>query len=625
MRRSFRIEAGARPRLLHPALIVLAAWLHVACVGRPIVGPAPRDAGSDLSLDLPVGADDAADGDAADDAADDAAVDVPRVRGGGGFDPRVHGFSFANYDNVGVMANLTATEMVRLFGARPARRPTGARACSPPSPANGWTRPTGRWASGTARGWRPSRRSSSRGRWRCRRFSPARAAPPPSCAPRRSKSAKLALWWATQVVPELIVEDCTPAAQTLATLERSLRANSGEAYSLAMWTLVGSEFEGGHAMTPVAVERPGVNQAEVLLYDNNFPGETRRLRYTDVAAGAWTYRTSQNPDAAAADYTGNDRDNPVCLRQINARLAQPARCLFCDNYASPTMVMNDPGGRGLRAPQDLASAPAVAAPALRARAGSASARNRRRIGSALRVSLADAAGRTMGDTGAGDGGIPGARTIRLTSLDPGAVRAEPHYVFPEGAPVRMAIRNDSADPTMMETLDAQFFGPGYALSVEGIDLPPGQTDFVTLAPVGAGLLYETRQRDSAEVVVAITLPGADYRFRLRTFGHDGGEVIGVAVDTRAQVLEFYFVGAATDMHTFGLVVERVTTAGVEAFEHTSETEPGGTFLQLYYGDWRGDGQAIALGHDRNDDGAPDTMEMLPDEGADAGAPMDGGH
>jgi len=624
MRRSFRIEAGARPRLLHPALIVLAAWLHVACVGRPIVGPAPRDAGSDLSLDLPVGANDAADGDAADDAADDAAVDVPRVRGGGGFDPRVHGFSFANYDNVGVMANLTATEMVRLFG-RAACAPADRGACVLTPVAREWMDETNRaMGIGHCEGMASLATLFQQGAVEVSTFQPGASS---ASALMRSAALEreLALWWATQVVPELIVEDCTPAAQTLATLERSLRANSGEAYSLAMWTLVGSEFEGGHAMTPVAVERPGVNQAEVLLYDNNFPGETRRLRYTDVAAGAWTYRTSQNPDAAAADYTGNDRDNPVCLRQINARLAQPARCLFCDNYASPTMVMNDPGGRGLRAPQDLASAPAVAAPALRARAGSASARNRRRIGSALRVSLADAAGRTMGDTGAGDGGIPGARTIRLTSLDPGAVRAEPHYVFPEGAPVRMAIRNDSADPTMMETLDAQFFGPGYALSVEGIDLPPGQTDFVTLAPVGAGLLYETRQRDSAEVVVAITLPGADYRFRLRTFGHDGGEVIGVAVDTRAQVLEFYFVGAATDMHTFGLVVERVTTAGVEAFEHTSETEPGGTFLQLYYGDWRGDGQAIALGHDRNDDGAPDTMEMLPDEGADAGAPMDGGH
>lgn len=618
MRRDPRPAVGASPH--HALLLALAAWLHVACVGRSIVGPDPRDAGSDLALDLPVGADDAADG----DAADDAAPDVPRVRGGGGFDPHVHGFSFANYDNVGVRDNLTAVEMVRLFG-RAACEPADRGACVLNPVAREWMDKTNQeMGIGHCEGMAALATLFHQGAVEVSTFQPG-AARASDLGRSAALERELALWWATQVVPELLVEACPPAAQMLATLERSLQDNSGEAYSLALWTLVNNEFEGGHAMTPVAVERQGANQAEVLLYDNNFPGETRRLRYTDLATGAWTYRASQNPDAAAADYAGNDRDNPVCLRQLNARLAQPARCLFCADYASPTMVMNDPGGRGLRAPQDLASAPAVVTPALRARAGSTTTRNNRRIGSALRVSLADAAGRTMGDTGAVDGGIPGARAIRLTSLDPGAVRAEPHYVFPEGAPLRMAIRNDSADPTMMETLDAQFFGPGYAFSVEGIDLPPGQADFVTLAPVGAGLLYETRQRDSAEVVVAITPPGADYRFRLRTFGHEGGEVIGVAIDTRAQVLEFYFVGAATDMHTFGLVVERVTTSGVETFEHTSETEAGGTFLQLYYGDWRGDGQPIALGHDRNDDGAPDMMEMLPDEGADAGAPMDGGH
>ena len=287
--------------------------------------------------------------------------------------------------------------------------------------------------------------------------------------------------------------------------------------------------------------------------------------------------------------------------------------------------MNDPGGRVLRAPENIMGAATMTVANAAARTGGVVARMRARLGSLLRVTLTDNVGRTMNGTGGGaDGGIPGARAIRLTSIEPGDVRVEPRYVFPEGAPVRVTVQNASADPTMMESLDAQFFGPGYALSVEGIDLPPGQSDLITLAPVGAGMLYQTSRAESADVVVAVTLEGADLRFRLRTSEHAGGETIGVALDTNHRVLEFYFVGAATEMHTFSLYVERTSPSGVEVFEHASEVEPGGSFFQLYYGDWAGDGHPIPLGRDTNDDGTPEMMEMLPDEGSDAGAATDAG-
>jgi hypothetical protein len=277
----------------------------------------------------------------------------------------------------------------------------------------------------------------------------------------------------------------------------------------------------------------------------------------------------------------------------------------------------------LRAPENIMGAATMTVPVMSIRTGATQRRNNRSTGS-LRVLLSDNAGRTMNDTGA-DGGIPGARAIRLTSINPGDVRVEPRYVFPEGVPVRMTLQNMSADPAMMELLDAQFFGPGYALSVEGIDLPPGQSDFITLAPVGAGMLYQTSRSESADVVVAVNLEGADLRFTLRTPGHPSGETIGVALDTNHRVLEFYFVSAATEMHTFSLLVERSTSDGTEAFETFNEAEPGGSFFQLYYGDWAGDGHPIPLGQDTNDDGTPERMMMLPDEGADAGVAMDAGH
>ena len=591
----------------------LVMWLGAACVGRSVTGVVPGDATTDLGLtDASVG--------------ERPSGDVPRVPGGGGFDPRAHGFSFANYNNAAA-TNLTPAEMMRLFG-RSVCEPSDAGACALTPVAQEWMDEQNRSMDiGHCEGMATLATLLHQGTFPVADFQPgATNAFALTRSPRLER--EIALWWTTQTVSDLLTEDCPPAAQTVEALERSFRQGSGEAYVLALWTLVNGEQEGGHAVTPIAIERSadgGANQASVLLYDNNFPGETRRLRYTDLATGAWTYQTSQNPDAATATYVGDDRANRLCLRHISARLAQPTRCYFCNDFRSPALAMNDPGGRVLRAPENIMGAATMTVANAAARTGGVVARMRARLGSLLRVTLTDNVGRTMNGTGGGaDGGIPGARAIRLTSIEPGDVRVEPRYVFPEGAPVRVTVQNASADPTMMESLDAQFFGPGYALSVEGIDLPPGQSDLITLAPVGAGMLYQTSRAESADVVVAVTLEGADLRFRLRTSEHAGGETIGVALDTNHRVLEFYFVGAATEMHTFSLYVERTSPSGVEVFEHASEVEPGGSFFQLYYGDWAGDGHPIPLGRDTNDDGTPEMMEMLPDEGSDAGAATDAG-
>lgn len=579
---------SARSRL---AARLFAYAFVTSCSGRSIVANEGRDGATDAGLS-------------------DIGVDAPRVPGGASFDPRVHGFSFANYDNSDAASNLTAAQMRRLFGPDVCE-PSGGAACVLTPVAANWMRDTNDLMDvGHCEGMAVL---STLLQQNVIPLSSVQPGAMSTFALTRSPALEqeLALWWATQVVPTLNDEECGPATDTLQRLERSFQAGSGEAWTLAMWTLVGDAYEGGHAVTPIGVERAdgSVDQADVLIYDNNFPGETRRIRYTSLATGAWTYRTSLNPDAAVSDYTGNDAGNPLCLRRVNARLAQPSGCYFCGEYQSPSA---DVAGHQLRAPSNPMSLPMPGVLGRGARGASISSNTNRRTG-ALRAILTDGLGRSLNNLrGSADAGMSEGRVIRLTSIDPGSVRVAPVFSFHEGAAVRLTLRNESADPSAMEPLDAHFFGPGYTLAVEGIDLPPGQSDYLALAPTGVGMVYQTSRDDSAAVVVGATVTGDDWRFTVRTRGHAGGETIGVALDTARQELDFYFVGAASEMHTFDLVVQRVNAQGTQTFGHTGTAEPAGTMLHLRYGAWSGDGHEIPLAVDRNDDGAPESMEMLSD-------------
>lgn len=580
--------------------LALCALVSVGCSGRSIVANASLDGATDIGPT-------------------DASIDAPHVPGSGAFDPRVHGFSFANYDNSAIGSNLTPAQMLRLFGPEVCEPSSVATGCALTPVAATWMRETNDlMAVGHCEGMAVL---STLLQQNVVPLSALQGDAMNTFALARSPALEqeLALWWATQVVPSLNSEECPAATETLQRLERSLRAGSGEAWTLALWTLVGDEYEGGHAVTPIAVERTdgSADQADILLYDNNFPGETRRIHYTSLASGAWTYRTSQNPDAAVSEYTGNNADNPLCLRRVNTRLAQPSGCFFCGEFHSQPA---DSAGHELRAPSNPMSLPMPGVLGRGARGASISSNTNRRTG-ALRAILFDGTGRSLSNVrGSADAGMSDGRVIRLTSLDPGSVRAAPVFSFHEGAAVRLTLRNEATDPSAMEPLDARFFGPGYTLAVEGIDLPPGQSDHVALAPTGVGMVYQTSRDDSAAVVVGATVAGDDWRFTVRTRGHAGGETIGVTLDTARQELEFYFLGAATEMHAFDLVVQRVNAQGTQTFGHTGTVEPGGAFLHLRYGAWTGEGHEIPMGVDRNDDGTPEAMEMLSDMdvSADAG-------
>jgi hypothetical protein len=531
-----------------------------------------------------------------DAASDGATSELPFIPGGGGFSPRTHGFSFPNYDNSSMPTNLTAPEVARLFGNAVCSSGTGA-SCVLTAVARNWMNATNdSMKIGHCEGMSVLSVLFHRGV-----LSPATFAPGATSAFALTRTPalerELALWWSTQVVPGLATEVCPSGAETLGLLEETFRGGSGYAATLAMRRVVNGKAVGGHAVTPIAIERAdsGTSGA-IVIYDNNYPGETRRINYTNVATGAWTYISAQNPGEPPETYDGTDaNNNRVCIRLTNPRLAQPTACPFCGNYSATTAT---------RPPNGMAMLPMPGV--------TGSTRRTLTMQGAGNLLLVDGAGHRLGDTPTGFvSEIPGASVLNINSIDPGAVRAEPTFVVPEG--VALGVTLDGSGLTETTPTDLRVFGPGYTLGVEGIGLDRAQTDNVILPATGAGILYTTRQAESATVVVGATFSGADWEFRVNTHGDASGVAIGATIDPTRGELVFYFLGATGSMNTFDLDVTRTDDAGATlSFMHTGAVEPSGSVLHLRYGAWSADGTPMTLAVDTNDDGTADSMTTLDD-------------
>jgi len=108
-----------------------------------------------------------------------------------------------------------------------------------------------------------------------------------------------------------IVETLTTAMKT-----------PNESYTLGIYGA-----DGGHAITPYAVEDLGKGTYRIYVYDNNYPGAGNYVD-VDLNADTWSYAgAALNPSEKASPWTGNS--GSMDLTRLDWRY-EPLICPFCD-------------------------------------------------------------------------------------------------------------------------------------------------------------------------------------------------------------------------------------------------------------------------------------------------------
>lgn len=490
-----------------------------------------------------------------------------------GFDPTENGFSFENYGDDIPATNLTADELRRMFGDEVCADINGDECILTP-PAEQWMEQVnGDMAGGHCEGMAVLSLMMYTGQVNASDFGGATANDLDINDETLQK--EIAYWWATQAVDPTAssVIRGTPM-EILGTVEQ-MDVN-GETYTIGIYNEQGE----GHAITPFGVEDKGDGLYAILVYDNNYPGETREL-YIDSRDDSWTYETSINPQVESDVWSGNADTQTLDLTPTSARVDTQI-CPFCEGgYAS--------AGKVAAASQPL---------------------NQIFLDGEGHILITDESGNRLGYV---DGRIvneiSGASYTQYRMLASGET-PEPIYSVPATLDLTIAI--DGADLAGETLTDLVLIGPGYSIGVEGILLSPGQVDTAYFYPADEMIAYETESDESPSIIFGVENPDADYYFEVYGADMVGGGTITASLDSQAGDL-LINTEKLTGEGNFNFYLTRITDEFEEEFYAEDILLNEGALVYVNYAEWTdANPEGMYFGVDLDGDGTIDEEYVVDD-------------
>lgn len=492
-----------------------------------------------------------------------------------GFLVRTHGFSFENYGDDDGVANLLPGDVARMFGSTACASGVGD-GCLLTPPAQAWLEQMNElMAGGHCEGMAVLSLLMQQGR-----VDPTLFGGPDAASLTLTGNEKLqreiAFWFATQAVSPTS-EAALRGGPTMVVdrLRAWFAADDADGgYTLGIYKPDGAD---GHAVTPVGIEDAGAGRVDILVYDNNHPGEVRRIE-VDTAADSWRYVGSTNPDEEEAVYEGDVGTESIELTPLGIRLT-PQAAPFLDGGEDGDLATKGSAAGAARTEVFL---------------DPAAFRN------GVRVSV----------QAPGGGAVAGVTEWRPRGADLWDVDVPPVLRIPVGQPFELVL--DASAATGPVDTDLAVIGGGFDAGVDGILLEPGQRDVVWFDPATTTLRYTTTADESPTLTVSLVTPGADYDVVLAgvELGAAGG-TLETRLDRTDGRLFVRSVGGGSAVVLFEF--DRYTDQGSEGFVNDGVELAPGERLVLDLASWAGDATSIPVGIDMNGDGVTDETFELADE------------
>ena len=486
-----------------------------------------------------------------------------------GFRPEQNGFGFPNYGGEPGVQNLTETEMRRLFGDQVCARLDGD-VCELTPPGQQWMEQiNGAMSVGHCEGMATLSLLFYSGQIATDQF----GGDPFAFSFSKDNEAlqrEIAYWWATQTVTPTRAQVIKGTPTDILEVLKQMQSG-GETYTVGIYKRDGS---GGHAVTPFGVEDQGNGIFAILVYDNNYPSETRRIM-VDSNQNTWSYEAAINPSVEPDLYEGDADTMTLDLTPSQARLSVQD-CPFCAGEST---------GKGGN--NHLASAPAY---------------NEVYLDGEGHLQIVDEQDHRLGFV---DGKlvneIPGANytAYRMDTLTD---YPEPVYQLPSEMNIMATI--DGSTLKEESATDMVIIGKGFFFGIEGIALSPDQKDNVIFQPADELLSYDTDSSESPNIVIGVEQPAADYSFEIQGADMEGGGTITVSLDSKNSNL-LINTEKLTNEGLFNLVLTRITDEAEESFTAEDIALKAGAQIYIEYGKWEGNGKGLYIGVDTNGDNVID--------------------
>lgn len=485
-----------------------------------------------------------------------------------GFLSNPNGFSFENYTNDGV-TNLTSLEMRRLLGDGVCGSLQNG-ACTLTPVATQWMeQANGAMNGGHCFGMSHTALLMQKGTLAASAFGG-----PDTFALQKSDARlqrEIAYWMSTQFTSpgNRSITATRPTPNELLTQLAEGWARN-ERFTLAFFMRQGG---GGHAVTPHSLQTLPNGKVELVVYDNNYPNADRAITF-DAAANSWSYSASVNPAAPASGYDGDATTRNIFAVPL-ADAEQAQQCPFCGD-ASPANAMAAPRTVSALGGGDLV--------------------------------VDDGQGHRVGTDGAAVANtFPGAQVFAPLSAELYADDTEPRYVIPGGSSLTVTL--SGARLAVAATSSVSVVGPGYALSVEGLQLDPGQADQFWVRADGQAVGYSAQGPETPTVFNTFTTGGDDFEVGVQLVSDADGAMF--LLERKGSLMTLMLDGAGATR--YGLRLTRVGANGSEHFLHGGIALQGDAAISFDLATWAGNGSPLTLSIDLGSDGNVDQTEVLVDQ------------
>ncbi|MCW2958291.1 MAG: hypothetical protein JWP18_1094 [Solirubrobacterales bacterium] len=466
---------------------------------------------------------------------DESYVPTGKIIADNGFRPLVDGFSFENYGNEYKPLNMTPFEVEDVFGNQVCVRGTGAT-CRLSPLAEKWRKAQNEaMGGGHCMGMAVTSLRMFYGTVDPKIYGAARTY---DLVLRRNANlqALIAEGHTFQEYTSILkgTVASTPRA-VLRKLESDLRTKK-EYPTLGIYQRDGN---GGHAITPFAVEDQGNGQKKILVYDNNFPGIVRTVS-VNTTRNTWRYIGGTNPKDLDELYEGDARTQSLEVTPTTpGEKFQP--CPFCSGRASSGTKKTRRVGSVLSKDDQY---------------------NEIRLTTVRRnhphLVLEDAQGRRTGlVNGELVREIPGVRIKRNLAVQNWKESPEPVFQAPVGLPLTVHV--DGSQLTKAVNTGITITGPGLDLEIDAIRLAADQQDTVTFPGDAAGLTYETDARASTSPEFYATIEdgdvkkgGAFYVVGTGAIGFGAGSRVGFRINRKAGTFTLDTTGTKPTPQSDGL-------------------------------------------------------------------------
>jgi hypothetical protein len=336
--------------------------------------------------------------------------------------------------------------------------------------------------------------------------------------------------------------------------------------------------DAGHAVSPYAIEDQSGGVYRVRVYDNNAPGDTSRYAVINTTDDTWSYNMGGN----CGTWSGSASTSSLGLVPISQFPEQPPCPSGWSGGARTTSTLNETSSGQVW------------------------------LSGQGHLLITDVQGRRIGyvdDQFVNE--IPGAyESIIVGGLE---IAMEPIYTLPLSDTYTVLL--DGQTLTQTETVAVTQFGPGYAVSVDGVALRPTSQDRLTIAPDGTQVSYrnavdpEAAPSGDKEATLTLALDGVSEGNQLRVRDADVGfeQVVTLTADVEGGQLAFSSAQAGGGK--YALEIKRVSAAGEQGFMHASVAISATDTHYVEYGAWNGSGP-MTLHVDHGSDGTTDeTLEL----------------